>query len=88
MEFFSIRDIKTESFGTPFPAAHQAVAVRQALSAVQQPDSQLAKYPQDFELWHVGHFNVSDGVFEDTPPTLVSTFTALKQSIATEVENG
>lgn len=91
MMFFSIKDLKTDSFHTPFPAAHQAVAIRSTLSEMSRPGStsNLSLYPADFELWHVGSFDVERGKFKAVSPTLVTPILALKESLnAKEVDNG
>lgn len=87
--FFAIRDVKTGAFDTVFESPHEAVAVRKCLSWASNDKSQLYLYPEDFELWAVGKFDVALGEFSDFDPHMVTTFIALKASLAAkEVDNG
>lgn len=87
MQFFSVRDIKTDSFGTPFPSAHEAVAVRQLLTEVVNPQSALSRFPEDFELWYIGDFDIASGEISSTPRFL-SSVSAIKAAAVKEVPNG
>lgn len=58
---FAVHDRVTEAFGSPFTAQTEAEAKRMFLTAASDPDTNLAKNPDDFSLYHVGSFNNSTG---------------------------
>lgn len=65
---FSIRDEKALVFGPPFYNVNRGVAMRQVAEAVKgDASSTMAKYPDDFTLFHVGFWDDTQGVFESSP---------------------
>jgi len=80
-QFYSIRDIKGETFKTPFTQPTHGAAERYFEQLVQDEQSLLNKYPQDFQLFYVGNFNMSNGTIDkmDVPQHIcdASTFTKI-----------
>lgn len=58
---FSIYDMKTQSFDTPFFDVN-IMKAQQAVAAVcLDPNSMLARYPEDFALYEIGEFDTGKG---------------------------
>lgn len=64
---FSVLDKKAEYFSTPFFTRSLGEAIRGFGDEARNPDSQLAKHPNDFELYHVGYFSQETGELEQIP---------------------
>jgi hypothetical protein len=64
MKCFSIKDIKSEGFNTPFFQATYGLAERSFKDACQDVNSSLNKHPDDFSLYYIGEFNMQTGKFE------------------------
>lgn len=58
---YSVRDIKSGSYGSPFMAHTDGAACRMIVSSMDDPKSMLNKFASDFELWRVGHFDEDAG---------------------------
>lgn len=67
IEVFSIYDNKAKCFSRPFYSATVAVALRDFSTACKDSQSQLSKHPEDFTLFHVGHFDDEVGTFTNLP---------------------
>lgn len=57
----AIKDVATLSFAAPVAVPHVAVAVRSVQQEASSSDSQMGKYPAEFELWQVAEFDVETG---------------------------
>lgn len=57
------RDSAVNVYGNPFPCRHTGEAIRGFTDAVNasQP-SDISNHPDDFELYHVGEFDVDSGI--------------------------
>nr|QJB21033.1 MAG: nonstructural protein [Microvirus sp.] len=62
----AIRDRATDSFSNPVVVPHVNVGVRSFADEVKNPQSELSKHPDDFDLYHLADFNPDDGSF--VPP--------------------
>jgi len=72
MKLFSIRDIKSEGFNSPFVQQTFGLAERAFKEACSDTQSQIHKNKEDFSLYHVGDFDHTSGVIIPVqPPTLV-----------------
>lgn len=60
-KMFAIYDNKTEAFNAPFFAPTDGAATRMIQDALADPNTQLARHPQDFNLFHVGEFRHHSG---------------------------
>lgn len=63
MRYYTIRDLKAQSFEKPFFAQNDAVAVRSLAVEASRPDSMLSRFSSDYELWFCGTFDPAHGVF-------------------------
>lgn len=59
---YAIKDIKIGQFGIPFTKTHQELAVRDFMTLSDDENSNICKYPEDFELWKIGE--IDDGTGE------------------------
>lgn len=73
LKMFSIRDAKSELFNIPFMKATEGEAERDFRSVVNDEKSFPHKYPEDFDLYHLGTYDDNTGKVEplDTPRHMV-----------------
>lgn len=64
---YAIRDVKVQSYMRPFPGNHVEEVKRSVAQACLDPETSLAKYPQDYELFFIGSFDDEKGTFENAP---------------------
>lgn len=62
----SVLDLATESFGRPFFVQHPAQAVRSFQDEVNNPESEIAKHAEDYELHSLGTFDDVTGGFTNS----------------------
>lgn len=76
----SVKDTAAQAFGRPVFVPTTAVAVRSFRDEVNRPDSKedMAKHPDDFELYELGTFDDSTGKIEINEPRLVARAKDLK----------
>jgi len=67
-QVFSVRDSKGELFAAPFCMSNVALAIRKVSEFVNNPGSELSKYPGDFTLYHIGTFDEVSGVLTALSP--------------------
>lgn len=68
-KLFAIRDSKTEFFGPPWAKSTHGEAERDFTTLVNDPQSQIFNYPQDYDLYLLGEYDSNTGKItpEDTP---------------------
>lgn len=79
----SVKDTAAQAFGRPVFVPAVPVAVRSFRDEVNRKDSSedLARHPEDFELYELGSFDDSTGVVEVLEtPRLVARAKDLKES--------
>lgn len=54
---FAIYDSKSQIFGFPFGARTPGEAQRQFDSLVNDPQTKISQYPEDFSLWLIGDYD-------------------------------
>lgn len=75
---YSLYDVKACIYNKPFFEVSDGVAIRNVMSAAEDPNSMLKKHPEDFSLFRLGVYDDSNGTFVlDDRPQLVY---ALSQS--------
>jgi hypothetical protein len=67
-QIFAIRDSKAEMFNDPFLCNTHGEAERSLKTAVNDKQSAISKYPEDFDLYHLGTYDTNSGKIE-TPPS-------------------
>jgi hypothetical protein len=66
-KLLAVRDSALNAFGRPFVAPATGAAVRSFNDEVNNPQSDLFKHPDDYELYELGEFDDSDGTFHLLP---------------------
>lgn len=61
LNIYSIFDKQSNQYGKPFVAINDTLARRAFDSVKQNPDSDLAKYPQDYKLCRLGDLESDTG---------------------------
>lgn len=76
---YSIKDVKSVTYHNPFPAENTIIAMRETQSFVNNQKSQIADYPEDFQLWYVGTFDNDTGRYLQEEPAFVIEIVSLKK---------
>lgn len=73
LKAFTIRDTKGEVFNTPFFQKTHGEAERSFKSLLNDQQSMVAKYPEDYDLYYIGEYDDQTGQFNstDTPQHMV-----------------
>ncbi|NBQ69151.1 MAG: hypothetical protein EBU46_10075 [Nitrosomonadaceae bacterium] len=76
----SVKDTAAQAFGRPMFLPTAAVGVRSFRDEVNRsdPNNEMHKHPDDFELYELGMFDDSTGVIEVSTPRLVARAKDLK----------
>lgn len=82
MKLFTVKDIKSSSFGAPFQSVSSGSACRVVAMSMDDKNSLLSRFPSDFEVWEVGEFDETTGLLTSSLH-FVAQVAALK-----EVTNG
>jgi len=70
----SINDILARTFQRPWASPSLAVAIRAYVDEMRNPDSPLAKHPEDYDLYEVATFDDETAIVESFPePRLLLT---------------
>lgn len=78
----SVKDTAAQAFGRPIFVPSTAVAVRSFRDEINRKDSteDMAKHPEDFELYELGSFDDSNGDIAVIEPRLVARAKDLRES--------
>lgn len=71
MKLYSIRDKKLASFNAPFASESEVQATRQFGVVARDNTTQLSYYPDDFDLYEVGSFDINSGKLETIEPRFI-----------------
>lgn len=78
LKLFAVLDRKAGYFKSPFFMLSIGEATRAMMNAMADPNTDLAKYPEDFALYEVGTWNDTSGVFtQEGAMTHICNLTAL-----------
>lgn len=80
-QIFAIQDTKAEAFLPPFYMRNKGEALRACETSVNEQgnkNNQIAAYPQDYVLCHLGSFDETTGIISATPPVIIETLSNLK----------
>lgn len=58
----AVKDRAMDAFMRPFCVQHRNAAVRSFIDEVNRADSEMAKHPDDYDLYCVGSFKEDSGV--------------------------
>lgn len=73
-KILTVRDRVADVFGTPFFVASVGAGIRSFGDEVKRVDgnNQLNKHPDDFDLYYLGEFDDSTGMFDTARPSQVA----------------
>lgn len=88
LKMYSIRDVKTLVFKPPFVKHTHGEAERDFKSLVNDQQSMVNKYPEDFDLYYLGVYDDNSGKFEalDTPQHITKAVNVL-DPVSRQVQN-
>lgn len=82
LQIFSIRDNKNGSFGQPQYAADPQSATRSIGVALKDPNMMIHHYPSDFDLYHIGEFDQTNGAITITEqPEFITNLANIKLTL-------
>lgn len=81
---FSVFDSKAAIFGTPFFMLREQMAIRAITDMVNDPETMIAKHPEDFSLYHLGVFDDENGDIEMCKPRNIATASSLVKPVINE----
>lgn len=81
LKAYSVRDQKGEVFHTPFFKKTHGEAERDFTALVRDNKSTLNQFPDDFDLYFVGHYDDQKGTFMslDTPQHMLKAISVLER---------
>lgn len=86
---FAVRDNKAGMYHVPFCAQNAVIAARMLNQAVNDPNTQLSMFPEDFDLFQVGEFDDVAGKLEAlTAPVFIVGCISFKKLTSQEEKNG
>lgn len=71
----AIHDTKAEIYETPAPIKNRAIAIRSFSEMCKDKNSNLAKFPQDYNLEIIGAFDEEEGKLIGTKPEVIAKAT-------------
>ncbi len=77
----SVYDAKTAAFHNPMYFQTRGQAWRSFADAVNQPDSDFNRHPEDYCLEQIGTFNPHTGELHSCTPQLITTATDVKEQL-------
>lgn len=80
VQVYSVYDTKAQAFGQPFFMQADGIAVRAFTEACNNPEGEFIKYPNDFTLYNIGHYDDSNGaIFSNKPEELITAAQAISK---------
>jgi hypothetical protein len=75
LKIFAVRDRATIQFGTPMFLVADGQAIRSFIDEVNRPDkdNQIYQHPDDFDLYAMGEYETTTGIFTTEMPVQVIT---------------
>lgn len=86
LKAYSVRDSKTELFHLPFFTQTHGDAERSFSATVNNPQTTINQFPEDFDLWHIGEYDQTTGIMVPlkTPTHIAKAISALRKKEAVE----
>lgn len=80
---FSIRDAKGDFFNQPFPQLTKAEALRTFSELANDPQSRIAKHPEDYDLYYLGTYETVTGQLDPlkSPEQVQKAIHCIKKNI-------
>lgn len=82
MKLYALKDVKSGQFGPVMLAHNDAHMTRSMVEVFKGSRETVAKFPQDFELYEVGEYNLDTGHIVSSPRFVCSAALALDESSA------
>jgi hypothetical protein len=67
-EIFAVYDSKAAYFMQPFFSRNAETALRMFREIIQDPQTQVHKFPEDYTLFHIGTYSAADGMIIPQEP--------------------
>lgn len=71
IQFYCIRDIKSNTFNRPFGGLTVEQVKRSIYSSIAQGNSEIAQFPEDFEFYFIGEFDDQTGFITGQQPVMI-----------------
>lgn len=79
-QIFAIYDAKAGAFMQPFFSVNEGTALRAVRAAMEDGNSQLAKFPEDYQVFKVGQFDDEKGRIVGVDlPNVIAPLASLKE---------
>lgn len=79
LNIYLVHDIKANTFGAPMFFANNVEALRSLEQATKDTNTQLNKYPADYNLLHIGQYHEINGTIETTTQTTLANCSSFIQ---------
>lgn len=79
LKAFSVLDVKADMFAPPFFMQTVAHAIRAFKATVNDGESAMSQFPEDFKLCQVGEFFQADGSYKSHAPVSLGFATEFKE---------
>lgn len=63
-KIYTVKDKKSDSYGQIFTMKTDGLAIRVMQNAVDNPNSEIAKYREEFSLYCVGEYDETSGLIK------------------------
>lgn len=80
INIYSVRDSKAQAFHKPFLLQNDAVMKRAMKNLATDPESDLCKNSEDYDVYLIGEFDERDGTINAIVPEHVISLTMLKEA--------
>lgn len=84
LRVYAVFDMKSKTFNTPFFLINDDVAKRAFFDLVNDPNTTVARHPEDFSLWCLGSWEDVQGEFavteESNRAVLVDALSLVKKN--------
>ena len=80
-KIYSIKDAKAEIYHLPFFQNTHGEAERSFSKTVNDPQTTLNQYPEDYDLWYLGEYDDAEGKIErlETPQHVIKAVDCLNR---------
>lgn len=77
---YSVRDLKAETYSQPFFSPNDGTAMRAFSDGLRDPQTVMARHPEDYALFRVGVWNTDNGAIAgtDVPIPVISGVEAMR----------
>lgn len=77
VKLFAVKDNASGVYDGPVPAQTEGIAMRNFTDMCNNPDTAIAKHPEDFSLWCVGTWNDATGEIISGQPECLARATSI-----------